>query len=239
LSLSPVELTHHARAAETSFVGVPCGVMDQMVSVMATAGHALFVDTRSGHAEQIPLEPAACGLALLVFDTHTRHLHAGGEYADRRRACAEAARRIGVPALRDVSADDLDRSLDSLGDSELGRVVRHVVTENARTLLAAELLREGRMAEMGPLLTQSHGSLRDDFAVSSPELDSVVDAARGAGALGARMTGGGFGGCAIALVPEGVASEVAGAVVAQALRRGWRQPTLVDATPSGGLRREA
>lgn len=240
IAVLPPELARLAQRAENGFVGVPCGLMDQMVSMLATAGHALFFDTRSGATEQIGFDPAAAGLTLLVIDTHAEHSHARDAYADRQRACAAAAARLGVPALRDVPAERLDDALATLADAPvLARRVRHVVTENARTLHTAELLRAGQLVEIGPLLNSSHASLRDDLEVSAPVLDTVVDAACGAGALGARMTGGGFGGCAIALVAEDRAPMVIEAVVQASLAHGFSAPTALPAVPSAGARRDA
>jgi galactokinase len=240
VAVAPAALARVAQQAENDFVGVPCGLMDQMVSMLATAGHALFFDTRSGTTEQISFDPAAAGLTLLVLNTHANHSHAGGAYADRRQACATAAARLGVPALRDVSTERLDEALAALADAPvLARRVRHVVTENARTVRTAELLRQGRLAAIGPLLTSSHASLRDDLEVSTPALDALVDAAMRAGALGARMTGGGFGGCAIALVEVGRAPAIVEEVSREALARGFSAPTAMPAVPSAGARRDA
>ena len=240
ISMGRAELARHAQHAENAFVGVPCGLMDQMVSMVATAGHALFFDTRSGLTEHIGFDPHAAGFTLLVIDTHAKHHNADGAYADRRQACAAAAARLGVRALRDVSSEQLDAALATLADAPvLARRVRHVVTENARTLRAAELLRGGRLAEIGSFLNASHASMRDDFEASVPEVDTVVDAASGAGALGARMTGGGFGGSVIALVAEDQASTLMEAVVAASLARGFAAPTAMAAVPSDGTRRDA
>jgi len=196
--------------AETIFVGAPTGGMDQAASVRSRSAHALHLDCRDGAIRHLPLDLAAAGLALLVIDTNAPHRNAGNAYASRRRTCETAARALGVPSLREVV--DLDNALDRLDADESRRRVRHVVTEIARVGAAADLLTAGRPAELGPLLDASHRSLRDDYEVSSRELDLAVDGARRAGALGARMIGGGFGGSAIALVHqpdlELVAAEV-------------------------------
>jgi galactokinase len=232
-------LARLCRRAENDFVGVPCGLMDQMVAVAARAGHALLFDTRSGEVEQLAFDPPAAGMELLVIDTRTRHAHAAGAYAERRRACADAAARIGVPALRDVGDDGLDDALQFLtGAPVLARRVRHVVTEDARTIRTAALLRAGRLAEIGPLLDQSHRSLRDDFEVSCAELDVTADAARDAGALGARLTGGGFGGCVVALVPHDRVGSVKAAVVAAARLQGWPEAAFWPSAASAGARRD-
>ena len=188
---------------ENDAVGAPTGGMDQLASLRGEAGHVLFCDMRDLTSQSVPFDPAASGLAVLVVDTRAPHRHADGEYAARRGGCEEAARRLGVPALRDVTEADLDGALAELNDDELRRYVRHVVTEDARVLAAVEVLREGRVEDLGPLLSASHVSMRDDFRITVPEVDTAVDALHESGALGARMTGGGFGGCVIGLVPEG------------------------------------
>jgi galactokinase len=239
IRLPPAELARLARRAENEFVGVPCGIMDQMAAMLALAGHALFLDTRTSRLEQVPFDPAASGLVLLVIDTHARHELADSGYADRFASCAEAARRLGVPALRDVPEAGLPDALARLAAFPvLARRVRHVVTENARVLATAELLRAGRLAAIGPLLTASHWSLRDDFEVSVPELDTAVSAALRAGALGARMTGGGFGGCVIALAPAAAARALSTAAAAAARRAGHIAPTIWPAVPSAGAHRD-
>jgi galactokinase len=228
------ELARLAQRAENDFAGVPCGIMDQSASMLCEQGHALLLDCRSLATEQVPLRVAEAGLELLVIDTRAEHELGAGGYSDRRRACEQAAKLLGVPALRDVgSVAELDR----LDDPVLRRRARHVVTEDARVQAAAGLLRAGRVAETGPLLTESHRSLRDDFEVSWPEADATVEAALGAGAAGARMTGGGFGGSVIALVPAGRRDEVVTAVRAKFGRRAWTEPTVVPATPEAGARR--
>jgi galactokinase len=204
--------------------------MDQSASVLCEAGHALFLDTRSGESSQVPFDAAAAGLAVLVVDTKAPHQLVDGEYAARRASCEEAARALGVPALRD--ATDLS-SLDGL----LLRRARHVVTENQRVLDTVALLRDGRLREIGPLLTASHASLRDDFEVTVAQLDLAVSAALDAGAYGARMTGGGFGGCVIALVDEPSVDAVAGQVEEAFAAAGFAAPASFVAQPSAGARR--
>ena len=191
-----------AQRAERDYVGVPCGIMDQTAALLGRPGHALFLDCRTGAVEHVRFDPPAAGLALQVIDTGAPHLLVTGEYAERRAACARAAASLGVPALRDATLADLDR----LPDPVLRRRARHVVTENRRVLDTVALLRAGRIRQIGPLLSASHASLRDDFEVSTPELDRAAAAAEAAGALGARMTGAGFGGSVIALAETGVAT---------------------------------
>ncbi|GAA5118772.1 galactokinase [Haloechinothrix salitolerans] len=237
IDLAGRELAELARHAENEFVGVPCGVMDQAASVLCTAGHALLLDTRSMAATQVPFDPAADDLALLVIDTRAPHRLVDGAYAARRRSCERAAATLGVTALRDIDVDGLDAVLAALPTEELRARTRHVVTENARVEHFVELLRAGRLVEAGPVLTASHVSLRDDYEVTCPELDTAVEATLAAGALGARMTGGGFGGCAIALLP-GARVRACVTEVHQAFERsGFAEPAAFTATPSDGARR--
>ena len=218
--------------AENEVVGAPTGVMDQMASLLGRTGSALYLDCRSLQTEQVPFDLAAAGLALLVIDTRASHDLADGEYGDRRAACEEAARRMGVPALRDATLE----GVESLPEP-LRRRARHVVTENDRVQHAVRLLRRGDVAGLGPLLTGSHTSLRDDFEVSIPELDVAAAAAEEAGALGARMVGGGFGGSVLALVPAGRVDAVTGAVESAYELRGWAAPVPFLVTPAEGARR--
>jgi galactokinase len=211
-----VALALAGQRAETEVVGMPCGLMDQMAVLCGRAGHALFFDTRTLATEQVPFDPAVAGLTLLVIDTRVKHTLAGSPYAERRRACERAAAILGVPALRDVTLDDLEAALaGGLLDDVTFRRARHVVTENARVLEVVALLRRGEVAAIGPALAGSHRSLRDDYEVSCPELDVAVEAAVAAGAVAARMTGAGFGGSALALVPVD-AAEAVGMAVAEA-----------------------
>jgi galactokinase len=237
IDVSRPVLAHLAQRAENVFVGMPCGIMDQSAALLSTAGHALFLDTRTLAAEQVPLDLSAHDLALLVIDTRAPHRLVDGEYAARRRTCEEAASLLGIKALRDVDPQRLEETLRALPDDVLRRRVRHVLTENARVLDTVALLRSRRVSEIGPLLTASHASLRDDYQVTVPELDVAVDAALHAGALGARMTGGGFGGCVIALVPEQLAESCIEAVRTSLFAHGYAEPAHFHATPSAGARR--
>jgi len=236
--LDRADLAGLARRAENEVVGVPSGVMDQMVSMLGRAGHALFLDTRSLGAEQVPLPLEAAGLCLVVIDTRAGHRLVDGAYADRRAACQAAAAVLGVPALRDATPALLERYATALGDPGLRRA-RHVVTENARVLAAVELLRAGDLDRLGPLLAASHASLRDDYEVSSPELDTAVEAAVAAGAVGARMTGAGFGGSAIALVETALAGRVADRARDAFAAAGFGPPQVTAVVPSDGARRLA
>jgi galactokinase len=229
------ELAALARRAENDFVGVPCGIMDQSASLLCEAGHALLLDCRSGETSSVPLDLPAAGLTLLIIDTRARHALADTEYGVRRRECEAAARALGVAALRDVS--DVFELTGRLADPVLLRRARHVVTENHRVMQTACLLRDGQLGEAGALLLQSHASLRDDFEVSWRQADVTVDVAVTAGAVGARMMGGGFGGCVIALLPAAEAAHVRAGVSAAYAARGWPQPEFLDAVPAAGARR--
>jgi galactokinase len=215
LDLSDLELARIARRAETDFVGAPVGIMDQMACSLADETSALFIDTRTLAYERVPLPPAA---ALLVVDSGIRHSHVTGEYRLRRDECARAAAALGVAALRDLSASDLT-AIDALPEP-LNRRARHVVTENARVLAAVAALRSNLPAEVGRLFVASHISMRDDFEVSTPAVDALVETARSLhGVYGARLTGGGFGGSIVALTEPGRAASAGEAIVSQQNRR--------------------
>lgn len=213
--------------AENEMAGAPTGGMDQAASLRARAGHALLLDCLDGSVQHVPFDLAAHGLALLVVDTRAEHSHVSGEYAQRRASCEEAARRLGVGTLREVADDPqaAARALAALAAGDDGdllvRRVRHVVDEIARVGEFVTHLGTGDVTGVGPAMDASHDSLRDDYEVSCRELDLAVDTARASGAHGARMTGGGFGGSAIALVDagavEGVAQAVADAFAAAGL----------------------
>jgi galactokinase len=233
--LGALDIPHAARPglaqrAENVYVGMPCGVLDQSASVLCQAGHALFLDCRTMAAEQVPFDLAAEDLAILVIDTKAPHRLVDGEYAARRAACEQAAAELGVVALRDATLADLPR----LSNPLLVRRARHAITENQRVLDTVGLLRSGRHREIGPLMTASHASLRDDFEVTVPELDVAVSAALAAGAYGARMTGGGFGGCVIALIDADRADPVAEAVAKSFSDHGFGVPAAFKAVPSAG-----
>jgi galactokinase len=208
--------------------------MDQTAAFLCIEGHALFLDTRSLETRQVPLDPTDGGCVLLLIDTGVRHELAASAYGERRRECELAAGRLGLGSLRDVSPGQLDGALDALDDPRLARRVRHVVTENARVLAAVDLLEEGHVRELGELLTESHRSLRDDYEVSCAELDLAVDAALTAGALGARMTGGGFGGFAIALTDAGREHAIRSQVSKAFRNEGWPGLSIQVTKPSAG-----
>ena len=236
------ELAAIARRAENEFVGVPSGIMDQSASLLSQADHALLLDCRSLDRSQVPFDPAAAGSRLLLINTRARHDLSDGGYGRRRAECEEAARLLGVSSLRDITdAADTAR----LADPVLRRRARHVVTDNQRVLQVTGLLRGSpgdrpdTYREIGRLLTQAHSSLRDDFEISWPEADAAVEAALAAGALGARMMGGGFGGCVLALVPGPASGPVRGAVSEAYAWHGWTAPEFLDAVPSDHARRLA
>lgn len=212
--------------AENDFVGAATGRMDQTVAVFAEAGHALLVDFGDDSRRQVPWQPPG---ELVVIDTRVHHKLVAGEYADRRRSCEAAATVLGVSHLAAARQEDLER----LEDPALRRRARHVVAETERVHRAVRALEAREWDHFGSLLTASHESLRDDFEVSSRELDLAVDAALGAGALGARMTGGGFGGSAIALAPPGGTKRVEEAVEAAFARADLEPPRFVEGTSGG------
>ena len=229
------ELVRLAQRAENEFAGMPCGIMDQSASLLGQEGSALLIDCQSGAVAAVPLDPAAAGLVLLIIDTGVRHVLADGSYADRRRECEQAARALGLASLRGMTDDP--GSLSRLGDPVLRRRARHVVTENRRVAAAARLLRAGDLAASGPLLTASHRSLRDDFEVSWPAADTTVEAALAAGALGARMMGGGFGGSVIVLTPVRQAGRIRAGVGAAYASRGWAAPRFLEVAPAAAASR--
>ncbi|MEU2226139.1 galactokinase [Streptomyces sp. NPDC018347] len=238
LDLARWKLARLCQRAENVYVGAPTGIMDQTASACCEQGHALFLDTRDLSQQQIPFDLAARGLGLLVVDTQVKHAHSGGEYGKRRAGCEKGAALLGVDALRDIPYDGLDEALARLGDEEeVVRLVRHVVTEDARVERTVALLRAGDPRAIGPVLTEGHASLRDDFRVSCPELDLVVDTALAAGALGARMTGGGFGGSAIVLTEATEAGTLTKAIEEAFAAADFTAPRVFEAVPSAGARR--
>jgi galactokinase len=226
-------LIQAAIRAENEVVGAGTGGMDQTVALLAEEGSALLIHTRDFRTEPVQLGLAEAGLELLVIDTRVKHTLADGQYAKRRADCDEAARELGLEWLSDATPADVER----LDDPRLQARARHVVTENQRVDTVVELVRAGRVAEIGPLLDASHASLRDDYEVSAVELDVVVEAATAAGALGARMVGGGFGGSAIALIRSTDADAVGEAVTAACRERDLTTPGLLTVTSGPAARR--
>ncbi|MFE1911386.1 galactokinase [Streptomyces anandii] len=238
LGLKGRQLARLCQRAENVYVGAPTGIMDQTASACCEAGHALFLDTRDLSQRQIPFDLAAEGLRLLVVDTRVKHAHSDGEYGKRRAGCEKGAALLGVDALRDVPYAGLDSALARLGDEEeIRRLVRHVVTENERVERVVSLLESGSPRAIGPVLTEGHVSLRDDFRISCPELDLAVDTANASGALGARMTGGGFGGSAIVLTEHPTAPTITKALENAFTSAGFTSPRIFEAVPSAGAGR--
>jgi galactokinase len=239
LTVPRAELAAITRRAENEFVGVPSGIMDQSASLLAQADHLLLLDCRSLETTQVPFDPAAAGARLLLINTRARHELTDGEYGRRRAECQQAARLLGIASLRDLT--DI-RQVARLTDPVLRGRARHVVADNHRVLKVVAFLRAASggadlYREIGRLLTQAHSSLRDDFEISWPEADAAVEAAVAAGALGARMIGGGFGGSVLALTPAASGDSVRAAVTEAFTRHGWTAPEFLDAAPSACARR--
>jgi len=224
--------------AENKAVGAPTGIMDQSASLLGKKDSAVFLDCRSLQAEIVELGFAAAGLELVIIDTGVSHSHATGGYAARRASCEAGAAAFGVPSLRDLSVDDLEKAREIL-DDETFRRVRHVITENQRVLDTVRTLRESGPAAIGDLLDASHISMRDDFEISVPELDLAVETAQANGAIGARMTGGGFGGAAIALIPSEAISRLQVAIDGAFAEHGFGQPVTFAVTAADGAIRES
>ena len=237
LGLSRETLARVGQLAENKAVGAPTGIMDQSASLLGRHDHAVFLDCRSLESSLVSLGFAEAGLELLVIDTGVSHDHATGGYAERRASCELGARLMGVPSLRDLTVDDLDRAREVLDDVTFRRV-RHVITENQRVLDTVEALRTDGPLAIGELLDASHVSMRDDFEISVPELDLAVETAQANGAIGARMTGGGFGGAAIALVPSDGISRIQVAIDGAFAEHGFSQPTMFTVTASDGAGRD-
>jgi galactokinase len=237
LGLDRPTLARVGQLAENKAVGAPTGIMDQSASLLGRRDSAVFLDCRSLRSEVVDLGFISAKLEIVVIDTKVAHEHATGGYAARRASCEAGAAAMGVESLRDVQVNDLERAR-SLMDDETFRRVRHVVTENDRVLATVRTLRESGPLAIGPLLDASHTSMRDDFEISVPQLDLAVATAREAGAIGARMTGGGFGGAAIALTPADLVAEVTERVTRAFAEAGYTAPEIFVVTPSDGARRE-
>lgn len=238
LGLMPLDMSQIGRTAENLAVGAPTGIMDQVASIMGETDSATFLDCRTLETQPVDLGFAREGLRVLVIDTKVSHSHSTGGYRDRREACERGAREMGVKALRDLTTGDLDRAKRILDDVTFRRVV-HVVTENQRVLDTVDTLRAEGPRAIGGLLVASHVSMRDDFEISVPELDTAVTAALEAGAIGARMTGGGFGGAAIALVEADRVAETKRAVAQAFADAGFAEPHQFTVAPSHGVLRDA
>ena len=236
LGLDRVALAQAGRRAENDAVGAPTGIMDQMASMLGRADAAIFLDCRSLQTDLVELGFRAAGLEVVVIDTRVKHAHSTGGYRERREACERGAAAMGVPALRDLTVDDLPEVAARVDDITFRRV-RHVVTEDRRVEQTVRTLRTDGPAALGPLLAASHASMRDDFEISVPELDTAVDAAIAAGAVGARMTGGGFGGAAIALVARDRVADVEDAVLDAFSQARFTPPHVFTVAPSAGAGR--
>ncbi len=231
-ALTSDQLAKAAQRAENGFVGAACGIMDQLISARGLADHALLIDCRSLACTAVAM-PA--DMQIMIVNSGIRHSHAGGEYNQRRAQCAAAARHYGVAALRDLDMAALDARMAGLDPLSLRRA-RHVVSENARTLAATEALSNGDLRAMGRLMAGSHQSMRDDFEITVPPIDDLVAliASVLSGDGGARMTGGGFGGCVVALVPAGAVDEVAAVVCARYRTPDGTPPVITLSTASAG-----
>jgi len=237
LGFDRARLVEAAHLAENDFVGAPTGILDQSAALLSQEGAALFIDCRDGSSVPVDLGLDKAGLAVLVIDTKVRHEHVSGGYAARRASCEKAAHALGVRALRDVTVAQLLAARDRL-DDEAYRRARHVVTEDQRVLDTVEALRVSDHQRVGDLMLASHDSMRDDFEISTKELNLAVEVAMDRGALGARMTGGGFGGSAIALTPADRVAELRLAVGEAFREHGYRAPETFVVCPSQGARRE-
>jgi galactokinase len=227
------ELARLTQKAENQYVGVPCGIMDQSVSLMATQGSALLLDCRDLSTKNIPFDVASSGLELLIIDTQAHHALTDGGYAERRASCESVVGKLGIRSLRELTMEQLENSRGSLTETEFVRA-RHAVTEMKRVLDCVQALSDSNFAKVGELINQSHASLRDDYTVSCPELDTAVDAALAAGALGSRMVGGGFGGSAIALIQASKTTETIKAIEKGFSSKGFKAPRFFTSLPSQG-----
>ncbi len=230
---SLAQLAKLAQRAENDFVGMPCGIMDQSVSLMAQAGNALLLDCRDLSTEQIPLDLASAGLELLIIDTQAHHALVDGGYAERRASCESAAKKLGIKALRDCSITQLENSRDKLTELEYMRA-EHIVNDIERVHECVDRLKNNDFIAVGNILTKSHASLRDLFEISCPELNLAVDTALVNNSLGGRMIGGGFGGSAIALFKVADIDQAKRAIAAAFKEVGFTEPRFFTSLPSAG-----
>lgn len=229
------ELARLAQRAENEYVGMPCGIMDQSVSLMAQSGNALLLDCRDLSTEQIPIDLASAGLELLIVDTRAHHALVDGGYAERRASCESAANKLGIKALRDCSIAQLETSRSKLTELEYMRA-EHVVRDIERVHECVVLLKQSDFSAVGQILTQSHASLRDLFEISCPELNLAVETALANNSLGGRMIGGGFGGSAIALFKVADISSAKEAISKAFTGAGFTEPRFFTSLPSSGAR---
>ncbi|WKG04612.1 galactokinase [Mycolicibacterium sp. HK-90] len=231
VELGGVEQARIAQQAENEYVGAPTGLLDQLASLFGAPRQAMLIDFREVTVSRLRFDPEAAGVALLLIDSRVRHAHAGGEYAARRVSCERAAAELGVATLREVSDPS---ALGAVRDPVAARRARHVLTENQRVLDCVAAMASSDFSAAGELWTASHASMRDDFEIATPHLDLIVDAAVRAGALGARMTGGGFGGCVIALVPAGRVTAVGEAISREVRDVGYPEPAITRTHAGAG-----
>ncbi|MGA0119242.1 MAG: galactokinase [Candidatus Nanopelagicaceae bacterium] len=237
LGKSLTDLARITQKAENEYVGVPCGIMDQSISLMGKNGHALLLDCRDLSTRQIKVDFESNGLKLLIVDTRAHHALVDGGYAERRNQCESVSSELGVKALRDLTLGELESARNRLPEVNFRRA-RHGVSEIARVIEAVKFLEADQFIEFGQLLNESHTSLRDDYNVSCPELDLAVETAQSLGALGARMVGGGFGGSAIALIKDEDAARVALEIERAFSENGFGAPRFFDSLPGDGARVE-
>jgi galactokinase len=237
-ALDRIEQARIAQLAENEYVGAPTGLMDQLASLCGQQGQALLIDFQETTVRPVPFDPATRDVGLLLINSHAPHRHAGGEYAARRASCERAAADLGVPSLREVQGRGVP-ALDQVKDPVDARRARHILTENQRVLDVVAALADFDFEEAGRIFTKSHASMRDDFEITTDHIDLIADTAVRSGALGARMTGGGFGGCVIALVPTAVGHTVAEAVRGAMRATGYVQPTIALTYAGNGASMES
>lgn len=233
LGKSLEDLARATQKAENDYVGMPCGIMDQSVSLMGREGSALLLDCRDLSTESVPFDVASQGLELLIIDTQAHHALVDGGYAERRASCESVAAKFAIPSMRNLSMEVLDSRKSEITEVEYIRA-RHAVTEIARVKDAVAALKASDFTTLGRLINESHISLRDDYTVSCPELDVAVDASLAAGALGSRMVGGGFGGSAIALIKADQIESVKEAIKRAYAEHGFKAPRFFTSLPSAG-----
>ncbi|MBP6147749.1 MAG: galactokinase [Candidatus Planktophila sp.] len=233
LGKSLEDLARATQKAENDYVGMPCGIMDQSVSLMGREGSALLLDCRDLSTESVPFDVASQGLELLIIDTQAHHALVDGGYAERRASCESVAAKFSIPSMRNLTMEVLNSRKSEITEVEYLRA-RHAVTEIARVKDAVAALKASDFTTLGRLINESHISLRDDYTVSCPELDAAVDAALAAGALGSRMVGGGFGGSAIALIKAEQIDSVKEAIKKSYAAKGFKAPRFFTSLPSAG-----
>ena len=235
LNISPEKLALLCQKAENKYVGMPCGIMDQSISIMGREGHALLLDCRDLSTEQIPFDIAPHGLELLVIDTQVHHELVDGGYAERRASCEKAVSTLGIKSLRDISVEDFVSRKSELDQITFVRAY-HAVTEMRRVLDAVIALKKSDFVTFGKIVTEAHNSLRDNYTVSCPELDLAVEVSLQNGALGARMIGGGFGGAAIALLKSEDVELVKSQINQAFIGADFKAPRFFISTPAQGAR---